>query len=445
MKRIFFSFYLFLVMAILLISFGLTPVLEKIVENYVRQHVASYYGNIVEGFFHVIEKDLRALPRSQWKETVKALQAHFTFPLAVDAFDALDLSEEDHHTLSAGGIVVKGEGELFRHQVGRTGMVLTMGPIPEFDDDFLMLEVTIYGIVFLLLAVFSLVWAAPFARRLKRISTAAVAFGNGQFEVRASVPARSALAPMAGAFNRMADHIQELITSHKELTHAVSHELRTPVARIRFGMEMIGSAENRDERERQLEGMRRDVDELDALVTEMLTYAQFDRKRIHPEMEPLELAPWLEQLIVAAAEDIGTLGINCRINLPNPNMQSQVNPRYLERAVRNLLRNANRYAQARIHVTLESANGECWIHVDDDGSGVPLEDRERIFEPFVRLDTSRDRGSGGYGLGLAIVRRIAEWHGGSVKVVDAPIGGSRFTMRWPGCGDKEDGHLPERG
>lgn len=443
MKRVFFSFYIFVVLAILILRLGFSPAVDKALESYFSRQVAAYYGDVVSGFFYVIEKELQRRPRSQWGETVEALQDHFTYPVAIEPFDTLDLSEDERNTLASGGIFVKGDGDLFRRQVGDTGMVLTLGPLPEFEGNFVLLEIMIFGVIFLLLAVFSLFWAVPFARKLERISTAAVAFGNGQFDVRAEVPNRSALAPMADAFNRMADRIQELITSHRELTHAVSHELRTPVARIRFGMEMIASAEDHHERQRQLEGMRRDVDELDALVTEMLTYARFDRESFHPEMEELDLTPWLKDLTAAAAEDIGAPNINCRINSPNSEVQSRVNPTYLERAVRNLLQNANRYAKTRIHVTLETADGQCRIHVDDDGPGVPAEDRERILDPFVCLDISRDRESGGHGLGLAIVRRIAEWHGGSVEVGDAPIGGARFTLGWPGCGDKQDVRLPQ--
>lgn len=433
MKRIFFSFYLFVLLAILLLGFGFSPALEMALEKHFQQRVAEYYGNVVEGFFHIIESDLEALPRDRWKEAVSAIQEHFTFPLSVEAMDLLDLSAEERSMLASGGIFVKGDGDLFRHQIGGSGMVLTMGPLPEFDDDVWMLEVVVYAVIFLLMALLSLVWAAPFARKLNGISSAAVAFGNGQFDVRASVPARSALAPMAEAFNRMADRIQELMTAQKELTHAVSHELRTPVARLRFGMEMMASAEDRKEQERQMEGMRRDVDELDVLVTEMLTYARFDREHFQPKMASVDLAQWLEQLTDAVTHELGTPSINCRINLPNPRMQSRVNPRYLKRAVRNLLQNAHRYAKTRIHVTLEAVNGECRIHVDDDGPGVLDKDRKRVFEPFVRLDHSRDRESGGHGLGLAIVHRIAEWHGGGVEATDAPIGGARFTLHWPGC------------
>ncbi len=258
-----------------------------------------------------------------------------------------------------------------------------------------------------------------------------MALGQGALDTRATVSKRSSLAPLAGAFNRMADRIQQLIASNRELTHTVSHELRTPLARIRFDMEMMASAQDPADRERHHEAIRRNVDELDMLISELLTYAQFDHANICLQKEMLDLGSWLIALIAEENHGNGMVCIDCRINGTDPNVPAQVNPHFLGRAVRNLLQNASRYTRRRIHVTLETSDRFCMIHVDDDGPGVALADRQRIFEPFVRLDDTESSERQGYGLGLAIVRRVAEWHGGQATATDAPIGGARFTLRWP--------------
>ena len=100
-------------------------------------------------------------------------------------------------------------------------------------------------------------------------------------------------------------------------------------------------------------------------------------------------------------------------------------------ALRNLLRNAFKYARARIVVSAELNDGRVQIHVDDDGIGIPCDEREHIFSAFTRLDRSRDRATGGYGPGLAIARRVLELHGGTAKASDAPLGGARLTLCWP--------------
>jgi signal transduction histidine kinase len=228
----------------------------------------------------------------------------------------------------------------------------------------------------------------------------------------------------------MADRIQELIRSHKELTHAVSHELRTPLARLRFSMEMIASADESDKREKHLEGMRRDVDELDLLVSELLTYARLD-KSYRPQMEQMDLGPWLTDVATVLDAENSEATIECRISSPDPNVPLLASPQFLERALRNLVQNAVRYTNSRIQITLMTVDDHAIIHVDDDGPGILPADRQRIFEPFVQLDAHNHPDLPGYGLGLAIVHRVAKWHGGSVTVSEAPIGGARLSLVLP--------------
>ena len=100
-------------------------------------------------------------------------------------------------------------------------------------------------------------------------------------------------------------------------------------------------------------------------------------------------------------------------------------------AVTNLLRNAIKYAKTKIAVSTEVVDGRIRVYVDDDGIGIPAEERQRVFFAFTRLDRSRDRATGGYGLGLAIVRLVLEQHGGKVTADESPLGGARFTLEWP--------------
>jgi signal transduction histidine kinase len=109
------------------------------------------------------------------------------------------------------------------------------------------------------------------------------------------------------------------------------------------------------------------------------------------------------------------------------------NPRQLSRVVRNLLDNASSHARSRAAVAVSTGEGSVWLVVDDDGPGIPAEDRERVFDRFTRLDEGRGRAGGGAGLGLAMVRAIAEGHGGSVHIDEAPLGGARFVVRLPGA------------
>lgn len=439
MKRLLIYIYLYMLVMFLVVQFGVAPLFNWAIRDYFQRQEGPYWREMVRGPFYAIESHLEHLPEKQWGPAVAALQRHFAFPLGIAPLDAGHRSKAQALALRKGEIVVIGvigSGESFEHQVGRSGLILRMGPIPSIESSIPDLksylrwfQVLFCVTVVVLFFVFTLIWTLPFARNLQRIRTAAAAFGKGALDARVKISKRSSLAPLAESFNRMADRIQELITSHKELTHTVSHELRTPLARIRFNMEMMASAVAPGEREKQHDEIRRNVDELDMLVSEMLTYARLDRQTYRPRLERVDLGPWLKERTAAHGEENNHIRIDCRIDGSDPNVPVQVNPRLLERAVQNLLQNAARHARKRIHVTLEAANRHCLIHVDDDGPGIAAADHRRIFEPFVRLQHSENAESQGYGLGLAIVQRVAQWHGGRATIETAPIGGARFTLQ----------------
>ena len=436
MKRLFVYVYLYMMVMFLAVTFGVAPVFNRAVNDYFRQQTGPYWRDLIRGPYHIIETELQRLPVEQWAPAVAAMQPHFAFPIDIQPLDAKPRPQAEALALRRGEIVVQGAGESFQHRIGQSGLVLHMGPmpqvessIPDFKAKFRWLQVLFCTVILSLFLVFALIWTLPQARNLKRIGTAAAAFGKGALDARAKISKRSSLAPLAESFNRMADRIQELITSHKELTHTVSHELRTPLARIRFNMEMMASAVAPGEREKQHDEIRRNVDELDMLVSEMLTYARLDRQTYRPRLERVDLGPWLKERTAAHGDENNHIRIDCRIDGSDPNVPVQINPRLLERAVQNLLQNAARHARKRIHVTLEAANRHCLIHVDDDGPGIAAADRRRIFEPFVRLQHSKNAESQGYGLGLAIVQRVAQWHGGRATIETAPIGGARFTLQ----------------
>jgi two-component system sensor kinase ParS len=182
--------------------------------------------------------------------------------------------------------------------------------------------------------------------------------------------------------------------------------------------------------------MRDDLRELEDLVSELLTYARLEHPQIELVTEPVDTQNWLASAVGALALEAEANGIECHIAAGTV-ANIDIEPRFMARALLNLLRNAIYYAQHRVELNVQLfPDGAYQLWVDDDGPGIPAIDRLRIFEPFTRLDESRNRATGGFGLGLAIVRRIAEWHRGTVMVVDSPLGGARFVIRWPSKMDR---------
>jgi two-component system sensor histidine kinase RstB len=199
---------------------------------------------------------------------------------------------------------------------------------------------------------------------------------------------------------------------------------------MRFALEMLSGTDERTERERLWAMMEADLDELDHLIDTSLTYARFEREAPEPHFSSVRFATWLNDEVDA----VRLLGRNLAIavdteKLPE-NLHVDLDRKAMPYALRNLLRNAFKYASKQVVVSAELDQDRILIHVDDDGIGIPPEDREHVFSAFTRLDRSRDRATGGYGLGLAITRRVLELHGGTATADAAPLGGARFTLSW---------------
>lgn len=240
-------------------------------------------------------------------------------------------------------------------------------------------------------------------KRLENLQRGVKRFGEGDLSVRVPEHGHDEVADLAHQFNASAARIETLVTSHKSLLANASHELRSPLTRIRMGLEFMGDdpASARAKVE-----IQRNISELDQLVDEILLASRLDMREVDVgSVESVDLMGLCaeECARVAAELDVQTDGA----------LEVQGIAKLLRRAVRNLLENARRYSQGDITLTLSRQGNMALIHVQDHGPGVPAAQRERIFEKFYRLPGASER-SGGVGLGLSLVRSIAERHGGSV-------------------------------
>lgn len=392
---------------------------------------SEHFQRITVGTFYLLEQALLQQPESAWPGILAQLNTQFTFLIALQPMESMSLTPVQRDRLLRGLVLstdAETDDERHHRRLGTTDNVLTIGPFVE--PVFLaQLKYILLSILAIMIALVVFFWIRPLWRGLAQLRTTADAFGRGDFAARTRIAPRAALGQFAHTFNAMADRIQQLITSHKELTNAVSHELRTPLARLRFGMEMLQNAPDKNTRVRHLAGMNGDIDELEGLIAELLTYARFDHATPELKLERQYLSAWLNETVNRTGS--GDRHITVHVQPVADDVCTDFEPRLMARALGNILQNAQRYATQRIEVRIEASADRCCIIIDDDGPGIPAVDRARIFEPFTRLDTSRNRDSGGYGLGLAIAQRIAHLHGGNIGVEDSPLGGTRFIISWP--------------
>ncbi len=282
------------------------------------------------------------------------------------------------------------------------------------------------GLVIVLVALFIAVAAGAFpvvrrlTRRLEALKLGVEQFGSGELGHRVAVTGGDEVAAVAASFNVAAARVEALVQSHRSLLANASHELRSPLARMKMAVSMLEEA-GPAQREKLKREIDKNVAELDALVEEVLLASRLDGAQDALQRVPVDL------LAVAVEEA-------ARVDVAVESAASVVvggDERLLRRAVRNLLENARRYGGGDVAVELvAAAGGGATLRVCDRGPGVPPAMRERIFEPFFRMPGHAEH-AGGVGLGLALVKQIAERHGGSVRCEGRDGGGSCFVIELP--------------
>ena len=310
---------------------------------------------------------------------------------------------------------------------------LKFDSLPEFDPWAwpVVMTLIVTGIICLGGTLFLLL--ENLERRLRKLESVASRIARGELDARIDDDRFDSVGRLGSVFNQMADHIQRLVAVQREMIHAVSHELRTPVARIRFGVQMIEDSTDEASRDKQLAGIDHDIQELNELIDEILTYARLEQGGPVLDFQETDILAIIRQVVKEQQSIKPEILIESEISEDSEYWKmSEVEPRYIHRSVQNLVGNAARYAKSTVIVRVSSGSETCRIDVEDDGSGVPESDWEKVFTAFARLDDSRTRSSGGYGLGLSIVRQILYWHGGQAFLGRSDrLGGARFTLVWP--------------
>ncbi|CAI3113506.1 Sensor protein RstB [Acinetobacter calcoaceticus] len=398
----------------------------------------------------ISERQMKALPifvldylmfyPGQEQEYLAKIQKHFSYPINIYNIQDVNLDSEQIGRLRQDQSVM-----LYKDSATMRGttisivspipnhpaQVLVLGPVPMFNWMPLQLSagITLFSLFLLSLGVYGLI--LPLERKIRQVRYALNRMKSGDLSLRVPIEGSDEMANLASSYNNMSDHIQRLIEAQRELMRAVSHELRTPVARIRFGTEMLAEEDDYNHRMHQVDMIDKDIEALNTLIDEIMTYAKLEQGTPSLDFAEIALFDVLDQVVV----ETEALKTQKEIELVAPPVYLKVDAerRYLHRVVQNLVGNAVRYCDNKVRITGGiHSDGMAFVCVEDDGAGIPEQDRQRVFEAFARLDDSRTRASGGYGLGLSIVSRIAYWFGGEIKVDESPtLGGARFIMTWP--------------
>ena len=360
----------------------------------------------------------------------------FGYPLMLTRIRETDLDADQRRRLEEFDTVMTlgpdGYSVLLYMKVTDTDWVLRLGPLYQMEDyprELLLITVllvlTLSGLLIYLLV-------RQLERRLTTLEAAAMLLTHGNLDARVDASGQDPVGRVARAFNDMASHLQRLMKIQQEMIGAVSHELRTPIARLRFGLEMVETSKNEVDTAHYVHGMDADLSELDILVDEILTYARLEQGAPALSMVLVNVPELIERVVNELAPLNKAVAIEVVDNSYHRAKAVDAEQRYLTRAISNLITNAMRHASSQVRVSCRVVYGRCVVSIEDDGPGIEAHLREKVFTPFLRLDDSRTRASGGYGLGLSIVRRVMYWHSGTAHARSSDaLGGADFVLEWP--------------
>jgi signal transduction histidine kinase len=267
-----------------------------------------------------------------------------------------------------------------------------------------------YFLILVAVALVCWILAVNIASPLRDLARAVDRFGRGELDVRLDSRRRDEIGELGRSFNRMAERIGMLVTAERRLLQDISHELRSPLARLSFAAELTRTAPDRNA---AVERLKKEIDRLTALVGALVEVTRAEGDPSATRLEPLHLGDLLRNVVEDCRVDADargcTVGVNGELDLT-----LRGDRELLRRAVENVVRNAIRYTPrgSTVDVRMEHSGQTVRISVRDSGPGVPEELLPKIFQPFFRVDDSRDSSTGGVGLGLAIAHRAISVHHG---------------------------------
>ncbi|HGF6044016.1 MULTISPECIES: two-component system sensor histidine kinase RstB [Enterobacter] len=421
MKKLFVQFYLLLFVCFLVMTMLVGLVYKFTAERAGRQSL----DDLMKSSLYLMRSELREIPPHDWARTLKELDLNLSFDLRIEPMKDFDLAPPAMQRLRDGDIVALDEKYTFIQRIPRSHYVLAVGPVPYlyYLHQMRLLDLALLGFIAISLAFPVFIWMRPHWQDMLKLESAAQRFGEGHLTERIHFDSGSSFDRLGIAFNQMADNINALIASKKQLIDGIAHELRTPLVRLRYRLEM---SENLTSAESQ--ALNRDIGQLEALIEELLTYARLDRPQTELHLSTPDLPVWLQTHI----DDVQSVNPQRKLlSAITPGAYGALDMRLMERVLDNLMNNAMRYSESTLRIGLDLQGSQAILCVEDDGPGIEPAEREKVFEPFVRLDPSRDRATGGCGLGLAIVRSIAQAMGGTVRCEASELGGARFVFSWP--------------
>lgn len=350
----------------------------------------------------------------------------------------LDAANYNRHELNP----EKGEGVLILKDDETLGYLYLGNMIPDQrrPDEISVLQGAskatwfITGFIFVIAMILGLILTRHIIGPIKVLNQAANDVEGGDLSIRVPEERRDELGELSRGFNSMTESLESADRQRRRLVADSAHELRTPISLIRTRIEMMEEGIYPMDAE-SLSALSAESERLTRLADELKTLANLEAPDFTLQMETLDPGALIDELVAAAAPALHRGNLAVDIDIEKSGTAAYGDRDKLQRLLSNLLSNAIRHAESRISISVhtdQEHQGWTVISVEDDGPGIPVDERDKVFQRYYRTDSARNRSSGGSGLGLAICAEIAGAHGGEIEAGESGgLGGARIELRLP--------------
>ncbi len=420
MKKLFISIILTVVASLFVIGWGLDYIVGEFSQQsddaLIIDNQTEYYHSLINGF----STHLSLESKDSLTLSVIKLSSSFNVDLRLELSKDLALPDSLQPSLKQDGGILLGsyDSAYILKSIDKHPEYLLQLVLPPLNEDVRNSDLFFTVVLYLGVCCLVILWLLPLARRLSILNSAAAKFGSGQLSARIRPSKLSYINTLENSFNRMAGQIEKLIADNKILAGSISHDLRTPMACLRFGLEAAQDSRDLEKKDKYLERMDAELVRMEDLTSAFLEYAGLERKGMMLNIEKVSWPELIRSLInhCQPLADKKSLDLSLVFSQAEvEKLYSQIDRHWMYRAMQNLLANALTYAETKVEISINLDKQGIIVLIEDDGVGIPDDQQNAIFDPFVKLEKSRNRQQGNFGLGLAITKKVMDWHEADIR------------------------------
>ena len=384
--------------------------------------------NITGGFIKQLERQ----PANKRVEFAKVISKEFSLDVSYKNGESLALPAElKNEMFSEKGLLLEDEMGFYLLKSSRQlipdYIELRLNKTQQQQNSDVLLTLLFYS------GVCTFMWfiLSPLAKRLNVLTNKAKQFAAGDFSTRINSDKFTYIKDVELTFNAMASKIEKLMAENKLMASSLSHDIRTPVACMRFALDAAIDEPDSKKLRNILFRMEKDLDQMEDMLKSYLSFATLEQKSHLLNFETVQASQYLKDVSEQIQPKLKKADLNLLTEL-NVNFNVTADLHWLARAITNLLSNACDFAKSDIQISSYDDAQFMYIEVEDDGPGIAPENWHKVFSPFFQEENHRNRAGKSYGLGLAIVTKVVDWHHGRASVSQSEsLGGAKFTIRLP--------------